>query len=90
MSRSRKNPRLCRVKQIIPSEYVKELLVNSSINASSTQAIVKGTSIDIRKNSDDNTSLIQRDIRRVESVLEKVFYISLILIVISCITLCIC
>lgn len=93
---SRKNPRfrLCKVHTIVPSPYVKEIMLNTSINSKNVIDKVSDSSFNIRKNSDDNTALIQKDLvtstNRLESLIEKVLYLSVISIIISAITLCIC
>lgn len=89
---SRKNLRLVKVKTIIDSEDLKLLLSSNAINSRSVRQSVLDSSADIRKNDDDNTSLIQQDIcsstSRIENLLEKVLYLSCISIVIDVIILC--
>ena len=86
----RKNPRLVKVQTILPAENVKEILVNDSLNAIHVKEYIKGCSVDIRKNDDDNTALVQRDLSRLENVLEKLLYISCISLLINVVVLCIC
>ena len=90
----RRNPRFVKVKTILDSEDVKLLLSSNAINSRSVRDCVIDSSTDIRKNVDDNTSLIQKDLvtstNRLESLIEKVLYLSIISLVISTITLCIC
>lgn len=90
----RKNPRLVKVKTILPAEYVNEILLNDSLNSNRVRECVINSFVDIRKNDDDNTALLQKDLvtstNRLESLIEKVLYLSVISVIISTITLCIC
>lgn len=91
---TRKNLRLVKVKTVMDSEDVKLLLSSNAINSRSVRQSVIDSSADIRKNDDDNTALLQRDLSsstsRLENLLEKVLYISCISILIDVIVLCIC
>lgn len=91
---SRKNLRFVKVKTIIPSDNVREILVNSSVNSHLVKEHVSNESLDIRKNADDNTALIQKDLSNsvssLENIIEKVLYISCISILINVVVLCIC
>lgn len=91
---SRKNPRLVKVKTVMSSDDLKLLLTSNAVNSRSVRDSVINSSADIRKNNDDNTVLIQRDLcssaSRLENILEKVLYISCISIFINVVVLCIC
>lgn len=92
---SRKNPRLVKVKTIFDSADAKLLgLYQKSLDAANVRKVVIDSSVDIRKNDDDNTALIQKDIlsstSRLVNIIEKVLYLSCISILLNVIILCIC
>lgn len=82
----RKNPRLVKVKTILDSADAKLLsLYSKSLDSANVRNVVLDSFAVIRKNADDNTSLIQKQLDSFRSYVEKSFILNFI--VLSLITL---